>query len=662
MDAIYNENIISSPDAANWSTSGCSVNDFDDKIEIKPLATSNTATRNLTGFDTSYNNLTFHATIYVKNDGILPVHTIEINIPGVGNTSFVVEDLSPGEERMVYLNHSFDVTLTSTNFDVEITQTYVSGSANAFIKIEKIGLKQVVIEPKTRSYFVLGDVFEQSLTKKTGRINVSSIRIDGVEQLTNEYQEDQLSLPGSFPLNEWGFSNCNINSTTCGIEQPFPGYNPFFDESLVDFNVVPDGEKRGRAINSRNNKNYGTALFNFGIDKQSVFDANGDQRNGAFFIDIDFTKDFSCVINVFLSDRSNAYVKSVFNRSFVIAWDSNSCIWKFNEVNLLTIPVTETSIIDLGFLKGSLTQGEKTYQLEDVCNVPKPDCEYKERTLGFATFVRLPQEAPEDKGFKECCVENYVLAHQTDDDDYKNDYSGFWHKKQLDSETVNFRITGSGGFDETITDDTFGEYITNHLTQPGLITFVLDWRKVLIANGSGHYEVEKEVIIAGITKTIPLGGYNLKDFTNTSADKTVRVDAIMNGLFVELDVDFSGVNFRSSTRVRGFFGRRDPSFVEDNLINANYRSNQISIKQENEYKFQTNNIPSCLTEEILDFLLMGNEVFMNDYNLINHSYKYKKFSVVVSGNDGTEYTNQGRSAVLNLTFAKRVVDRIKRNY
>lgn len=663
MDAIYNENLLqfTIPDSGNWTPTSSTLTDQTGNMKVEPTGSDNKIVRSFGGFDILHENLTFHMKVNVVNTGVLPLHEITLNIPGVGTRIFSIPDLSPGEQRIVHLNHSFDVTLTGTSVDVELSQTYISGGANSYIEIDTIAIKQIIIEDKTRSYFFLSDLFKQFGSAKTGRLNISKLYVGGISQLTPQYEADQLALGGSFPLDEWGFANCDFESNVCGVGQTHSGYNPFFDETLIDFNDVPDGEKRGRAINSRQNKDYGTGLFNIGVDRQSIFDANKDRRDGAFFVDIDYSKDFFMEINVFLSNRSNAYVTSYFTKKFIISWNAQTCEKKYTVTDVQMVPEVVTNIEHLGFLKGTLTPSEVPI-LEDICGKPKDTCVYKERTIGFATFVQLPEEAPADKGFKECCIENFVLAHLTDSDDYKNDYSGFWHKKQLPGETVVYNISGTGGFDEDITDDSFGTYITNHPTQPGLVTFVVDWRKILIANGAGHYTITKEVNIAGIITVVPLGGYVLKHFTNVSADKTVRIDSKMGGLLVELGVDFTGVDFKSSTRVRGFFGRRDPNYVEDNLINANYRKDQVSIRQENEYKFQTQNIPSCLTEEILDFLLMGNEVFMNDYNLNNHSYKFKKLSVTVSGNEGTQYSNQGRLAVLNLTFSKRNVNRIKRNY
>jgi hypothetical protein len=136
----------------------------------------------------------------------------------------------------------------------------------------------------------------------------------------------------------------------------------------------------------------------------------------------------------------------------------------------------------------------------------------------------------------------------------------------------------------------------------------------------------------------------------------------MNGLLIKSGVDFSGIGWKHSIRVPGFFGRREPQFEEDNIVNRQYEKRQISMKQTNEFKFQTNLIPDCLTNEILDFMLFANDIYFNDYNLNNHSYDYVKFGVKFASNEGTEYGVKTRKARLNLTFNDKFENNWKRNF
>jgi hypothetical protein len=136
----------------------------------------------------------------------------------------------------------------------------------------------------------------------------------------------------------------------------------------------------------------------------------------------------------------------------------------------------------------------------------------------------------------------------------------------------------------------------------------------------------------------------------------------MAGLLEKQNIDFTGSDFATSIRVPGFFGRREPTWEEDNLVNRNYTKRQISMQQTNEYKFQTNLVPDCVIEEIVDFILFSDDVRFTDYNLNNTSYNYKNFPAKLASNEGTRYLNRSRKAQLNLVFNDKTVNNNKRNY
>lgn len=293
-------------------------------------------------------------------------------------------------------------------------------------------------------------------------------------------------------------------------------------------------------------------------------------------------------------------------------------------------------------------------------------CAMKERTLSYALFVDVPEQptTPEEV-FDECCYTHKVLASSNDADIYKNDFSGFYHKRQISSETCKFvLIDMSDGSEYDLDNGTYGTFknFGSISAQPDLTTFVLDWRLVLMDLGVGSYKVVKRVNLVGIAVEIEYLVYNLAEYSTSNANGTARIDVTMSGLLEKQNIDFTGSDFADSLRVPGFFGRREPKWEEDNLIDRNYKKNQISMKQTNEYKFQTNLVPDCITEVIYDFMLFSDDIRLNDYNLNNHSYKLKNFAVKLANNEGTGYVVTSRKARLNLVFNDKTVNNNKRNY
>lgn len=295
-----------------------------------------------------------------------------------------------------------------------------------------------------------------------------------------------------------------------------------------------------------------------------------------------------------------------------------------------------------------------------------PDCDYKERTISYAVGVNIPdqQDTPEEI-FKECCYNHIVLADLESTSDLKNDFSSFFHQKQIVSETASFFLYDFNEDNEIeIVDNTygllydFGSFDTNG----NFKGFKLEWKKVLEALGTGAYKVITRISVTGIQYEKESLVFNLNHYSDRLADKTVRIDVIQNGLLRKPNIDFTGLFWKDSVRVKGFFGNREAQFEEDILVTRNFDRTQISMSQTNEYKFQTLLIPDCVTDQIVDFFVMANDIFVSDYNLNNHSYKYKKYPVKYSSNEGTRYGSHTRKAQLNLVFSDKKLDNRKNNF
>jgi hypothetical protein len=293
-------------------------------------------------------------------------------------------------------------------------------------------------------------------------------------------------------------------------------------------------------------------------------------------------------------------------------------------------------------------------------------CPYKERTISFALGVSIPTPGqPPEEIFKECCYTHLTLADLNSSEDFKNDYSAFFHQRQISSETVGFVLYHYESTNEhPLIDETFGSFygFGSFPTNNNLKGYLVKWKKVLAEIGEGNFKIIKRITVAGVPVEFSSIVFTLRQFSTSNANKTVRIDVIMDGRLEKSGIDFSGTAWKHSIRVPGFFGRREPQLTEDNLINRSFEKRQISMKQTNEFKFQTNLIPDCLTNEIWDFMLMSNDIFINDYNLNNHSYDFVKFGVKIASNDGTKYGVKTRKAQLNLTFTDKFENNLKRNF
>ena len=289
-------------------------------------------------------------------------------------------------------------------------------------------------------------------------------------------------------------------------------------------------------------------------------------------------------------------------------------------------------------------------------------CPHGERSVGFCVRVSLPPSPPPDRGFSRCCYTNVVLADLSDSDPYKNDFSGAFFKRETPSSTCVFKLVDTATATEYfLNSNTYGTYQDFGGIQDDLTFYVVEWAKVLNLLGVGTYQIKKELDIAGVSVDVYSNTFVLKPFSIDNAEKTVRLDSNMNGKLVKIDTDFSGSGYTTSVRLRGFFGRAERSFTQDNLSRRDYNIQQNTMSSKTEYQFQGLQIPECITSEIWDFVLFGDELFISDYNKNNHSYKYEVLPVVLSDNSGTEFFVSDRAVNLNLVFTDRFENNRKTN-
>ena len=300
-------------------------------------------------------------------------------------------------------------------------------------------------------------------------------------------------------------------------------------------------------------------------------------------------------------------------------------------------------------------------------------CEYEERTLHYALKAQDIQPEPPDRGFEECCYSNLVLANLADTNNkYQNDFSTVYYQKQTPSDTVVFQIVGVSTGTTNLVDVTHGtlyDFDAAH-PNPNLSYFKVEWHKILTALGEDVYTIRMQISIAGLpAQNVDSNSFILKPWSITQADNTARFDSVMDGTIDSASggagVDFKGSEFETSLRVPGYFGNKNPDWVQNNVVFGSKKGvklfeSQITMSNDPSYTFQANNIPECISRQI-DFLMFGNQIFISDYNKNNHSYLYELTPVVLDSVDSYDYPVIGRGVSIAMTFKNRSKNNRKTN-
>lgn len=289
-------------------------------------------------------------------------------------------------------------------------------------------------------------------------------------------------------------------------------------------------------------------------------------------------------------------------------------------------------------------------------------CPSGERTISYAIRAQLPVAPPEDKGFDQCCFENKVFGDLSDSDPYKNDFTGYYHFRPSNNSTCVFKLVRkSDGSEFTLNNDTYGNFLDFGGTGNADLSYIIvDWRSVLAAFGQGYYQVKKEVSTVGVSQDFYYNTVRLLPFSNGAADKTVRIDCNQDGRLLRVG-DFSGTGFKTSQRFMGFFGRPTYEYEQTNVSKRSYKVEQASMSVDKQYLFTGQLLPDCILDELMEFILLGNELFVSDYNINNPSYGFQLYPVELSSAQDPEYYSTNRGATVEITLSDRFKDNRKYN-
>lgn len=300
-------------------------------------------------------------------------------------------------------------------------------------------------------------------------------------------------------------------------------------------------------------------------------------------------------------------------------------------------PPEPLSFLNLWVAIGDQYQDFLTLKSEGISCV---QCGREDRIFRKYDAIQLPVNFSEpNRGLKECCCENLVLASSSSNT-WENDLTSAWIKLNIGG-TATFKLLTNGvETNYTPTPQLF-------VNEPNAIYTTVNWNDVLNSDGPGCYELIIEYNIGGIVGNLVWGKYKLLPFTIENARKTARVRAIFNG-FQEIEgINFTGSNVESSHRFYGFIGNRQPNTEIDNLIYSDRQMKRVLRENLNQYEILTDPINECELLPLIDlYLLSENELFISDYNAHNFTYRITDLPVIVEESAEIEYYEFSRKASL----------------
>ena len=240
------------------------------------------------------------------------------------------------------------------------------------------------------------------------------------------------------------------------------------------------------------------------------------------------------------------------------------------------------------------------------------------------------------------------------------DTSSVVFKKQIPTDSIVWSLLKDGVNIATLNNNALGTYYPTFESQPDQLGFVLNWNTVLTTHGPGVYQIQAVRNQLGSVSTTLSYKFDLMPFTEEMANNTVKIDTYQNGNIKSSPIDYTGMNWLQSIRIRGTFGDKQPKLEINNFKSSTYEKQQIRDIVTNEYTLTTELLIADVANKLIYDCLLGNKVLVSDYRLFNQEI-YRNIPLVWTGIESNHKQDNTKST-FNFIFEDRTDNNIKTNY
>lgn len=243
-----------------------------------------------------------------------------------------------------------------------------------------------------------------------------------------------------------------------------------------------------------------------------------------------------------------------------------------------------------------------------------------------------------------------------------NDVTDFLFKKISSSDTIEIQLLKGNVVVATISDDTYGAFYDGFDSQPLYVGWQADWTEVFNQFSGGRYQIRVLRNILGVESEFLSRYFRLNSYDDLEADKTVKIETLQRGRFENGEFDFTGLlpnGWPTSIRLLGKFGNMQPSIERDVFQDSSYREVQNRDVINREYVMNVNLVPESIQNKISTQDMLGNEIFVTSYNVLQE-LKYNRLPVVPESFGEVRYDDLGNTH-FQITFSDRQKNNIKTN-
>lgn len=369
LNEIVNVIFSQASDESNWNTNSSDIifTTPDGNLRLTPQSAATFFERNLGNINASNNRLRIGFDFSVVREGGSSdtSTTVKFSIlkgnQVLGSGSACLSDIENGQKVDFHLDRTFqyDTTTGVIKLRIEVPEGFGNVVDLKDIKVEDFNF----CDDDVRNYFIFDEFLKTIQDSTSAAVALQEWKIAGAETLTPEFFAENQNVVLS-AQEDWRFADADIDGENRVEDNDTPkSFNPFAKAwGLTFLNPVPfyGGKPTGTITGS----DYGAGILSIGLGKPQILNEELDPKDGAVFIDIDFTKDLEIVLDLIASDNTNPYNSPKYYRRYHIEWDVEKCEGKFYFENLSSNPLgsARTNQIHNGFLYG-ITDQDKDVQV-----------------------------------------------------------------------------------------------------------------------------------------------------------------------------------------------------------------------------------------------------------------------------------------------------------
>ena len=248
---------------------------------------------------------------------------------------------------------------------------------------------------------------------------------------------------------------------------------------------------------------------------------------------------------------------------------------------------------------------------------------------------------------------------------WRNDQTRVTFRRFISADTVGIELYKDdvkiADLDNISPLGTFTNGWTTSITEQSMyVSFLLDWKTVLLTHGWGNYQIKAQLNIVSIVSEWVSVPYLLLQYTDRRADGTSRIEWYADGKINGSLFDYTGLNLYHSRRLNAEFLELSPTLEVNKYKTSFSEWRQIQDKTLENYELRTKALPYEVTNNLTKEISLANTILITDYQ-IRAETLFRRISVYPDNFEKTLLEGNVKS-IFNIKFVAKTENNIKRNF